>query len=56
MMLLAREGKDLSVAVHELPEELDQELARIKLATGGLSIDALTEEQERYMNSWAEGT
>jgi adenosylhomocysteinase len=56
MMLLAREGKGLSVDVHELPEELDQEIAGIKLETMGLGIDVLTPEQEAYMNSWAEGT
>jgi adenosylhomocysteinase len=56
MMMLAREGKDLSVAVHELPEELDQEIAGIKLETLGLGMDVLTEEQIAYMNSWAEGT
>jgi adenosylhomocysteinase len=56
MMMLAAQGKDLSIAVHELPEELDQEIAGIKLKTLGLGLDALSDEQVRYMNSWSEGT
>ena len=56
MMMLAKEGKDLAIAVHELPEELDQEIAGIKLETLGLGLDVLTPEQVAYMNSWSEGT
>jgi adenosylhomocysteinase len=39
-----------------VPEEIDREIARLKLATMGLEIDQLTEEQERYLASWQEGT
>lgn len=56
MMMLAQKGKELAIGVHELPKELDQKLASIKLETLGLHIDTLTEEQEAYLNSWAEGT
>ena len=57
MMLLAQKGKDMTVEVHELPKQLDQKLAAIKLETLGLSIDSLSEEQGAYLNScWAEGT
>jgi len=56
MILLAKEGKELAVDVHEVPEELDLQIASVKLGTLGLSIDKLTEEQEAYLNSWSEGT
>jgi adenosylhomocysteinase len=56
MMMLAKQGKDLAVDVHEVPKELDQKVASIKLETLGLSIDKLTVEQEAYLNSWEEGT
>jgi adenosylhomocysteinase len=56
MMMLAKQGKDLAVEVHEVPKELDQQIASIKLETLGLSIDKLTGEQEAYLDSWAEGT
>jgi adenosylhomocysteinase len=56
MMMLAQQGKELSVKVHDFPQELDQKLGSMKLATLGLSIDTLSAEQEAYINSWAEGT
>lgn len=46
----------LPVGVITLPEEIDQEIARLQLDSMGVSIDVLTEEQIRYMNSWEEGT
>jgi adenosylhomocysteinase len=39
-----------------VPRELDQEVARLKLASMGIAIDRLTAEQERYLSSWREGT
>ncbi|HSM55944.1 MAG TPA: adenosylhomocysteinase [Candidatus Sulfomarinibacteraceae bacterium] len=42
--------------VYSVPEEVDQEIARIKLEAMGIDIDTLTEEQEAYLNSWEEGT
>ena len=56
MVRLAREGRDLSVDVHEIPEAQDQHIAGIKLATMGLSMDVLTEEQIRYADDYAAGT
>ena len=53
---LVRHGKDLTAKVYHLPEELDREIARLKLATMGLAIDTLTAEQTRYLASWREGT
>jgi adenosylhomocysteinase len=42
--------------VYEVPQEIDDEIARLKLATMGITIDNLTEEQTRYLASWDEGT
>jgi adenosylhomocysteinase len=46
----------LTPTIHTLPAEIDQEVARIKLAAFGGSLEVLTEEQERYLASWEEGT
>ena len=53
---IVREGKHLAPGVYRVPEEIDQEIARLKLASMGIEIDTLTEEQERYLNSWESGT
>ena len=42
--------------VYDVPKEIDDEIARLKLATMGITIDQLTEEQARYLASWDEGT
>ena len=42
--------------VYAVPEEIDNEIARLKLEAMGTTIDRVTPEQERYMNSWEEGT
>jgi adenosylhomocysteinase len=47
---------ELERRVYPVPEEIDKEIARLKLATMGVEIDRLTEEQERYLASWQEGT
>ncbi len=53
---LVGEGARMEARVYRLPLELDQEIARLKLATMGLSIDTLTAEQAAYLASWREGT
>jgi adenosylhomocysteinase len=42
--------------VYPVPAEIDKEIARLKLATMGVDIDHLTEEQAKYLESWDEGT
>ena len=42
--------------MYPVPEEIDAEIARLKLESMGVEIDTLTEEQERYLASWDEGT
>ncbi|MDQ3993764.1 MAG: adenosylhomocysteinase [Actinomycetota bacterium] len=47
---------ELEPRVYTVPEEIDREIARLKLETLGVEIDRLTEEQARYLASWDEGT
>ena len=47
---------DLEVRVHDVPAEIDAEVARVKLATMNIEIDTLTDAQESYLHSWTEGT
>jgi adenosylhomocysteinase len=53
---LVERGADLDPGVYRLPPELDQDVARIKLAAMGGRLEELTAEQERYLSSWQEGT
>jgi len=53
--LVENQGK-LPAGVYPVPAEKDREIAELKLAAMGISIDKLTEEQEKYINSWCEGT
>jgi adenosylhomocysteinase len=39
-----------------VPKEIDEEIARMKLKTMGIKIDALTAEQKKYLADWEEGT
>ena len=53
---LAKEGKNLQKKVYGVPEDIDKEIARLKLESMGIKIDRLTEEQEKYLSSWNMGT
>jgi len=53
--LVLREQR-LPPDVYGVPEEIDQEVARLKLASMGITIDELTDEQRKYLSSWEEGT
>ncbi|HWB56220.1 MAG TPA: adenosylhomocysteinase [Gaiellaceae bacterium] len=46
----------LEARVYDVPAEIDSEIARLKLASMGVEIDRLTDEQARYLSSWDEGT
>jgi len=46
----------LETKVYSVPEEIDKEIARLKLRAMGTEIDTLTPEQKAYLNSWHEGT
>jgi len=53
---LARHAKELSPQVYGVPKDIDEQVARLKLASMGITIDKLTEEQAKYITSWKEGT
>jgi adenosylhomocysteinase len=53
---MARNATSLDKTVYVVPEEIDAEIARLKLYSMGVEIDALTEEQEKYLASWDQGT
>ena len=53
---LAKRGGELDKKVYPVPEELDKEIARLKLRALGVEIDRLTSEQEEYLRSWKRGT
>ncbi|RDI71698.1 adenosylhomocysteinase [Halopelagius longus] len=53
---LVENGDEYDAGVHDVPDELDVEVAEIKLDAEGVDIDTLTETQEEYMNSWSHGT
>lgn len=46
----------LEPKVYDVPKEIDETVARLKLRGMGIEIDELTEEQQRYLQSWKEGT
>jgi len=50
------QGEKLEPKVHEVPEDIDSTVARLKLKGMGIEIDELTDEQKRYLTSWKEGT
>ena len=53
--MVKNKGK-LEIKVHPVPEEIDKEVARLKLRAMGVAIDSLTAEQREYLTSWEEGT
>ena len=53
---LAKNLGKLAKKVYSVPEAIDKEIARLKLKSLGVSIDTLTKEQEKYLNSWEMGT
>jgi adenosylhomocysteinase len=53
---IVQNATELERKVYVVPKEIDDEIARLKLATMGISIDQLTEEQAKYLASWDEGT
>ena len=53
--LTKMKGK-LKPAVYPVPEEIDQTVGRLKLASMNIKIDSLTREQKKYLGSWEEGT
>ncbi len=53
---IAENGKELKGGVYDVPEEIDEQVAKLKLTSLGLSIDEMTKEQKKYLCSWDIGT
>ena len=53
---LVKNGAALDPRVHGVPHEIDREVARLKLESLGVEIDALTNTQREYLHSWEQGT
>ncbi len=51
-----KNAKKLKNKVYSVPEEIDREIARLKLESMGIKIDKLTKEQFKYLHTWQEGT
>lgn len=53
---MLKNAASLKPNVYTIPEDIDKEIARLKLESMGIEIDTLTPEQEKYLNQWEEGT
>jgi adenosylhomocysteinase len=53
---LVKNHKELETKVYDVPLEIDEEVARLKLSSMGIDIDTMTPEQVKYSASWSEGT
>jgi adenosylhomocysteinase len=53
---LLTHGQEMGDTVHDVPKEIDEEIAALKLKAMGVEIDILTAEQEAYLNAWSLGT
>ncbi|HNS05549.1 MAG TPA: adenosylhomocysteinase [Candidatus Saccharicenans sp.] len=56
VLYLKENGKQLEKKVYPVPEKLDKDIARLKLASMRIKIDRLTPEQKKYLQEWKEGT
>jgi adenosylhomocysteinase len=53
---LHKKGKRLDNKVYDIPLDQDQQIARLKLKTQGIRIDALTKDQKHYTEDYSAGT
>ena len=53
---MVKNVKSLKKQVYSVPQDIDSEIARLKLDAMGVRIDTLTPEQEKYLHSWEMGT
>ncbi len=56
MEYIVKNSRQLKPRVYPVPEEIDKQIARLKLQSMGIEIDSLTPEQKQYLTSWEEGT
>jgi adenosylhomocysteinase len=53
---LVKNKGQLAPGLYSIPTEVDQDIARLKLQAMGIAIDAMTDAQIEYVNSWTAGT
>src|SRR5256885_16548742 len=53
---MVKHHRELEKRVYPVPDEVDQEIAGLKLASRGVRIDELTDAQRKYLASWDQGT
>ena len=53
---MVQHAEEMEPDCYDVPNDIDNNIARLKLKTLGVSIDTLTEEQAAYLNSWQMGT
>lgn len=53
---MVKNAKNMTPNVYTIPQEIDREIARLKLEALGVQIDTLTPEQAEYLSQWEEGT
>lgn len=53
---MVKHADELQSKVYAVPQDIDMEIARLKLEAMNVDIDTLTEQQVKYLNSWEEGT
>jgi adenosylhomocysteinase len=53
---IVQHADELQITVYPVPEQIDKDIAALKLTAMGIEIDVLTPEQARYLASWEEGT
>ncbi|MGE5123710.1 MAG: adenosylhomocysteinase, partial [Acidobacteriaceae bacterium] len=53
---MVKNADKLEKKVYSVPQEIDRQIARLKLDAMGVHVDVLTPEQVKYLNSWEEGT
>ena len=53
---MVKNAASLEKRVYDVPPEVDERIARLKLASLGMGIDTLTPEQVKYLASWNQGT
>ncbi len=53
---MVKNRESLKARVYPVPQQIDKQVARLKLSSMGIEIDALTTEQKEYLSSWQEGT
>jgi adenosylhomocysteinase len=53
---IVKHSRKLETTVYKVPDQIDREIARLKLKAMGIRIDVLTPEQKKYLKSWEMGT